>query len=331
MAGGVRGSFRQAMSEMFMGGDNSKDAERKPDRAATRSSDSPEIGGDRDSSVGAASSSMSASGAGDYSRDTDTGAAATRMPVSDTAEAQVAQMSRDISGGELVDDAMADPEDKGADGRSGTASGGGGRLNFREMIAADFGGSGGGDDFGGDGDFDPSDGEGGARTPQRITVIAEGTEISGDVKFASKAEVYGTINATVESANDIIANTGSITGNVVAKNIEMLDSEIKGDVATAGDIRLNTNSVLTGEVNANRMDLRGQIIGDTVVKGELNVHNTARLQGDIEAGSIAIGHGARIKGFLNIEGVNDGSGAVIGSQTEIAESDAPEEAPASKE
>jgi len=246
--------------------------------------------------------------------------AGARRPVSNTAEEQVARMSRDISGGTVVDKATLASEAERDTGE---------KLNFREMITSSSNDEGKSpdevnepvaDDVGGEDntpsstDTDADDQE--EKKPQRMTIIAEGTEISGEVKFASKAEVYGTINATVQSIDDIIANTGEITGNVSAKNIDMLDSKIKGDVATAGDIRLNDRSVLTGGVSANRMDLRGQVVGDASVRRELNVHNTARLQGDIEAGSIAIGHGARIKGFLNIEGVDDGSGAVIGSQAE---------------
>jgi len=65
-------------------------------------------------------------------------------------------------------------------------------------------------------------------------------------------------------------------------------------------LRLSDSSVLTGDIAAARMDLRGQVKGNAAVRRELNVHSSAKLEGDVEAGSIAIGHGARVRGFINV-------------------------------
>ena len=134
----------------------------------------------------------------------------------------------------------------------------------------------------------------------RPTIIAEGTEITGEVKFGSNAEVYGVLHGNVRSQDNIVTNTGSIVGDVVARNMDMINAEVKGDVATAGDFRVNDNSVMVGNVEATRMDLRGTITGDSAVSKEINVHSSAKLSGDVEAGSIAIGHGAKVKGYINV-------------------------------
>jgi len=133
----------------------------------------------------------------------------------------------------------------------------------------------------------------------RPTIIAEGTKISGDVEFGSNAEVYGVLHANVQSESDIITNSGQIIGDVHAKNMDMINAEVRGDVTTAGDFRVNDKSEMQGNVEARRMDLRGKLTGDSNVANELNVHSSAIVGGDIEAGSIAIGHGAKIKGFIN--------------------------------
>ena len=134
----------------------------------------------------------------------------------------------------------------------------------------------------------------------RTSIIAEGTEITGEVKFGSNAEIYGTLSGKVVSDSDIITNAGKINGDVEAKNLDMMNAKITGDVATQGDLRLSDSSVLTGDIAAARMDLRGQVKGNAAVRRELNVHSSAKLEGDVEAGSIAIGHGARVRGFINV-------------------------------
>jgi len=139
----------------------------------------------------------------------------------------------------------------------------------------------------------------------RPTIIAEGTEIKGTVTFGSNAEVYGVLHGDVTSRSNIVSNAGSIVGDVKANNMDMVNAELRGDVATTGDFRMNDKSTLTGNVEASRMDLRGTLTGDTTVFHELNVHSSAVVSGDIEAESIAIGHGARLRGFVNVGSDDD--------------------------
>jgi len=138
----------------------------------------------------------------------------------------------------------------------------------------------------------------------RPTIIAEGTEITGEVKLSSNAEIYGVLHGNVSSNKDIFTK-GSIVGDVVAANLDVLQTEVRGDVTTSGAVRLGNESALIGDVDALRVDLRGRLKGNSSVANEMNVHNTAVLDGNVEAASIAIGHGAKIDGYLNIGGDED--------------------------
>ena len=283
----MKDSFRQAMSEMFMGDDPKKQ------QAAAGQGQTPQA------AVPAAPASRPAPAM--------TGRTTTIKHVEQNpAEAQLSKMSRDIS--ELkpeftspspsstpaptsatVVDAKTVDASRTIDVPPGRSDGPAAYEGDTRAAAATLAEAG---DTAGDGAK--------AHGPVRSSIIAEGTEITGEVKFGSNAEIYGILNAKVMSEDDIITNTGSITGDVVAKNLDMLNAQITGDVATYGDLRLSDASILTGNVAATRMDLRGSLVGNSAIRREINVHSSARLAGDVEAGSIAIGHGARVRGFINV-------------------------------
>ena len=295
MAGEMRDSFRQAMSEMFMG-DNPKNkkAEARQEDAHAAPMDSPEF-------------EQAPQGEAAVGRST-----TIRHVEQSPAEAQLSRMSRGISDLEPNFDlarpapapapttptstvatapvAATTASTPAADARPSVTAVPAGRSDGAEstVSTATYVSR-------GEGTTLPED-----EAPVRSSIIAEGTEITGEVKFGSNAEVYGVLNAKVMSENDIITNMGSIVGDVVAKNLDMLNAKITGDVATYGDLRLSDASILTGDVAATRMDLRGQLIGNSAVRREINVHSTARLAGDVEAGSIAIGHGAKVRGYINV-------------------------------
>ena len=286
VAGEMRDSFRQAMSEMFMGGDSDDNKGQAPQ--------------------GAKSGQGSASAAPDTTA-ADSGPATGRSTVirhveQNPAEAQLARMSQDMSGlqPEFAATKSTSPERRGqaapaaptapvtqtapASSVAPTVPVPARNTESAQAVPGNV----------------VAEEAAEPQGPIRSSIIAEGTEITGEVKFGSDAEVYGTLNAKVISEDDILTNTGTITGDVVAKNLDMLNAEIKGDVATYGDLRLSDSSILTGDVAAMRMDLRGQLIGNSAVRREMNVHSTAKLAGDVEAGSLAVGHGAKVRGFVSV-------------------------------
>jgi len=304
VAGELRDSFRQAMSEMFMGDDpNNKKAEpqnadasvsagvtssaNEPRQAPVAPTAAPRPAAPNPAQQAPAPVAPAARTGGNAPAGSVTGSipvtgrsTVIRHVEQNPAEAQLARMSQDMSG---LTPEFTDVEQGTGEETTGTIP----------AVAPTSGNV----------TAPTNDDTEEAAEPQgpiRSSIIAEGTEITGEVKFGSDAEVYGTLNAKVVSEDDILTNTGTITGDVVAKNLDMLNAEIKGDVATYGDLRLSDSSVLTGDVAAMRMDLRGQLVGNSAVRREMNVHSTAKLAGDVEAGSLAVGHGAKVRGFVNV-------------------------------
>lgn len=312
MAGEMRDSFRQAMSELFMGGRNNDAPEAPAAKAAADArglnyTSKPELGANIPPSVRKISPDNAAAREQLSKMNKDLTAAEGKSAHSDQRlpRAEDAASSRDDAQGAAPSGEAAFADDMppvfdargfGGDAHSGDEAGGSDSAPGGAFAA------GGADSAAGEGQ---GEGTVAPRGPVRSTIIAEGTEIKGEVKFGSNAEVYGTLHGNVVSANNITTNTGQIVGDVVAKNMDMIDSEVRGDVATAGDFRVNDKSEMLGNVEASRMDLRGTLVGDTAVKNELNVHSTASVKGDVDAGSIAIGHGAKVKGFVNVGSDDD--------------------------
>jgi cytoskeletal protein CcmA (bactofilin family) len=296
VAGEMRDSFRQAMSEMFMGGDseNEKTAGQQgqiPARPVAPSGAPQQAVPTGRPAVAPTAAPVNrpvpaAAPAGRPAPATLGRSTHIRHVEQNPAEAQLAKMSKDIAEPrtQAAQTTAATPAAAGASAAATVTAEAPAANEAPPAVQAEG----------------ASEGSTQPRGPIRSSIIAEGTEITGEVKFGSDAEVYGVLNAKVMSEDDIVTNMGSIFGDVVAKNLDMLNAEIKGDVATYGDLRLSDASILTGDVAASRMDLRGQLVGNSAVMREMNVHSTAKLAGDVEAGSLAIGHGAKVRGYINV-------------------------------
>ena len=316
MAGEIRGSFRQAMSEMFLGGDDPVASNKNPQQTEQNESQNPQATGPAVAPPTSGGISVATS-PGPQAKPQDgqdsnvtphpqTAKIATstqnptrtsaQTPTHTPAHTQLERMHQDISGlepkfSDTGNDMNSNKETDTRPSQTSPEEISSENKDEREILPNTPA-------------LEQKDaGSAESSTPQgpaRTTVIAEGTEIKGEVKLASNAEIYGIVEAKVVSNSNILANTGTITGDVAAKNVDLLNAAVTGNVATAGDLRLSDSSVLTGDVAASRMDLRGAVIGNTAVRREFNVHSTAKLEGDVEAGSIAIGHGARVHGFISV-------------------------------
>ena len=134
---------------------------------------------------------------------------------------------------------------------------------------------------------------------KKVSYITEGTRIKGDVVTSSALIVKGFVEGNVISTDDVEIR-GTVTGGIQARNVNIAGCDINGDVTCAGNLYVDPASSICGNIQANQIKVSGS------VKGKINVKTTAEFLsnsyviGDVNATSIAIEHGAKIKGFINI-------------------------------
>lgn len=135
---------------------------------------------------------------------------------------------------------------------------------------------------------------------KKVSYITEDTIIKGDVNTSSDLIVKGKILGNLVSSNDVEVR-GMVQGDVKANNVNVANSQIVGNVTCMGNFYVDKESNIDGNIISAQAKVAGQIKGKLDIARSVEILSTGNVEGDINAESIAIEHGAAIKGFVNIE------------------------------
>ena len=92
------------------------------------------------------------------------------------------------------------------------------------------------------------------------TLIAKGTEISGEIKFSGCLEIEGTVLGNIiaepscEKSQVRIQNSGQVKGDVCAPVI-IINGQIEGNVYSSKRVELATKALVCGDVHYQMMEM----------------------------------------------------------------------------
>ena len=136
------------------------------------------------------------------------------------------------------------------------------------------------------------------------TNVSEDTIIEGSIKSQSDLIIKGKINGDVES-NKSINISGLVVGNVKGDSSISLEGSINGNITSVSIVNTSKESKITGDVDCGSLDVEGTIIGNINSANSVIMGANSFITGDIVAKTISIKEGAKIKGSLNINEVEN--------------------------
>ncbi|MDG1164923.1 MAG: polymer-forming cytoskeletal protein [Porticoccaceae bacterium] len=101
------------------------------------------------------------------------------------------------------------------------------------------------------------------------TLIAEGTDLEGDLNFKGNLEIQGTVIGNIlsddENARVRILQGGSIQGEVWVANV-VINGHVKGDIYASKQAKLAAKAVVEGNIHYNLIEIeRGaEVVGSFV-------------------------------------------------------------------
>ena len=113
------------------------------------------------------------------------------------------------------------------------------------------------------------------------TLIAKGTEISGQISFAGCLEIEGVVrgNIVVESGCDVsqvrIQNNGAVHGDVCAP-VVIVNGSIEGNVYSSKRVEMAANAVVCGDVHYQMIEM----VKGAQINGGLMYTNSAAAPSD---------------------------------------------------
>lgn len=119
------------------------------------------------------------------------------------------------------------------------------------------------------------------------TLIAEGTQIEGDITFRGNLEVQGTILGKVfsdhETAHIRILNGGVVRGSVEVSNV-LVNGHVEGDLIVSNHARLATQAVVEGNIFYNTLEIeRGAHVAGNLVQQVAATNVSVLQQQDLSA------------------------------------------------
>ncbi len=91
---------------------------------------------------------------------------------------------------------------------------------------------------------------------------------------------------------NLIAQGTEIHGNLHAKSEVRIEGYIKGHVVVDGKVVLAPEGVIEGELHAIQADVAGKVQGELFIQERLVMKSTARIEGDVRTQKLVIEEGA---------------------------------------
>ena len=131
-----------------------------------------------------------------------------------------------------------------------------------------------------------------------VTVITEGTNITGDIGSNGSIDIRCKINGNVTCRGKLVV-TGMLEGNSNSSEFFADAAKVEGEVKSSGTVKIGIGSVVIGNITASSAVIAGAIKGDVDVQGPVVVDTSAVVMGNIKSRSVQINNGAVIEGFCS--------------------------------
>ncbi|MVB10572.1 Polymer-forming cytoskeletal [Caprobacter fermentans] len=142
-----------------------------------------------------------------------------------------------------------------------------------------------------------------AEIPKNVTVISQGTTITGDIKSDSSIEMLGSMTGSIATSGNVKIN-GKQVGNVQGASIDLYTCTVRGCLNAAEDVNVDSDSVIVGDIKCGNLTIDGKLKGNVHVMGNVSCQGNSVIIGDITSTTITISSGAKMKGKVEI---SDGS------------------------
>lgn len=139
-----------------------------------------------------------------------------------------------------------------------------------------------------------------AASAGKLTVIAVGTTVAGNMSVDGAAEIEGRLQGDIDCSGCLTVS-GQLIGRSRVAEINVQGARIEGNIESKGDVHVRDGSVVIGNVSGQAMQLFGAVKGDITLPGHLTVGATAIVVGNIQAGSVDIQSGAAIDGYVAVK------------------------------
>jgi len=104
--------------------------------------------------------------------------------------------------------------------------------------------------------------------------------------------------------HNVLASGTVVTGTIVTESDFRLDGRIKGDINCKGKIVIGPKGSICGNILADNAEILGSTEGSIRIKEKLVFKSTANIQGEVFSQTLEIEPGAHFNGSCSMSGKN---------------------------
>jgi cytoskeletal protein CcmA (bactofilin family) len=107
------------------------------------------------------------------------------------------------------------------------------------------------------------------------SLIAEGTQIQGDIVFLSVAEIFGIIEGQIiqQSLDTLrVGRTGWVKGSLSSQGPVIIEGRVDGNIISQTRVRLSATAIVTGQISAPAIE----ICAGALLDGDLKMNTATR-------------------------------------------------------
>jgi cytoskeletal protein CcmA (bactofilin family) len=116
----------------------------------------------------------------------------------------------------------------------------------------------------------------------------------------------------------VIGRGANVVGRIVGAVDLAIHGRVEGDVAVEGEVTVEPEGLVAASVTGRRVTVRGAVKGDVTAEEGIRLEDGARVVGDLRAPRVAITRGALVRGFVQTQGLAEGSGGRAHAETKAA-------------
>jgi cytoskeletal protein CcmA (bactofilin family) len=109
-----------------------------------------------------------------------------------------------------------------------------------------------------------------------------------------------TVKTNGSSSASIIAAGTEITGNIICDGDIRIDGTLKGNVNSASKVILGSDGKVNGDIEAKQADIMGTVSGKLIIADLLNLKGKAQVDGDIYTGQLQVEPTAAFNGSCHM-------------------------------
>ena len=91
---------------------------------------------------------------------------------------------------------------------------------------------------------------------------------------------------------NVIAQGTNIVGDIVSTSAFRIDGTIEGNIKTDGKVVIGKTGSVSGTLDGVNVDIEGVFSGKLIIKGTLSLKSSAIISGDVQVNKLAVEPGA---------------------------------------